>query len=135
MNFSEKILGKLFKANVAAQIDFHANGFFVRKEVSYVAFFQNKGVIIYNRIEGLNPHDTDIKKVLDQMLTKENADTMEALTQGDNSNVLKFRHKGTYYMCVPSIFLQNLVEEPLTEIALKNQSTDEVLIYQLLYEI
>jgi len=41
MNFIDRVKNKVFKAYFHTQVDYHANGFFVRKEACYLIFDGN----------------------------------------------------------------------------------------------
>ena len=135
MNLLSKISGKLFKANIRAEVDFHANGFFVKKDVSYLAFLTNGLIVTYNRTEGTHPYDTDLVMILDQISKGENVFEMEVALENRNTNSIELKSGDATFICIPSIFIQNLDDNPLTEFALCNQITGEVIIYQLWHDI
>lgn len=135
MNLLNRVSGKLFKANLKANVDFHANGFFVKKEVSYLAFLTNGLIAVYNRTEGTNAYDDDALMVLDEISKGMNVTQMEVVSDENNAYRIKMKSSGASFICVPSIFIQNLESSFLTEVALCNQTNGEVIIYQLYSEL
>jgi len=64
MEFLDKIKGQLFKSYKNALVEYHAGGFFVRKQAIYIYIDSHNNLVLLNMKEGQHPFDSDYSRLL-----------------------------------------------------------------------
>jgi hypothetical protein len=134
MNILNRIKNKVFKSNISINVDYHAGAFFIKKNVAYLIFGNDDSVILYYREEGLHPYDNDYEKLLDDLATKKENQAYAICQPNLENNLLKLTNNEKEILCMPSIFLENVNEDELTELLL-DKLNGQRHIFTLVYVI
>ncbi|GHV17698.1 hypothetical protein FACS1894169_13330 [Bacteroidia bacterium] len=135
MDLIKELERKLFKFNVKISIDYHAGGFFVKKEVIYIYIHIDK-VYFLHREENGSPRDSNYEFIVEQIelkLKEENMEVYSILQPDKNLNVLELLSDQKELFCVPSIFMEN-IEGNISEIAVDNLKGN-IQIYNHVYSV
>lgn len=130
MNLKIRITNKIFKSYLNSSIEYHAGGFFVRKKAVYLIFFTDDEVYYYEREEGLHPNDNKYDK-LEEL--QENEVVQSFKLSMINDNMLVMLKSNQRILIVPSIFIENLAYENLTEI-LVDWGDNKTQIFNCVYD-
>jgi len=116
MKLIERVKNKVFKSNLSCSVEYHAGGFFVRKQVAYLIFTNTNNVLFYEREEGLHPNDNNYILLINEVVNKNKGIVYEVSQPKDSINEIKLICKDETLLIMPSVFIENLIEENLTEI-------------------
>jgi hypothetical protein len=120
MNLIDRVKNRIFKCNLGVSVDYHAGGFFVKKQVAYIIFTANNSALIYQREEGLHPNDNNSNNeiLLSDVSNEKNEISYAVCQPNTNINVLQLSNNEKKILCMPSIFIENVNMIDLTEIVL-----------------
>lgn len=125
----DRIKNKIFKCNLSSLVEYHSGGFFVRKQVAYLVFSNTNTAVFYQREEGLHPHDSNYDFLLHEIINKEKALLYEVSQPNPNINILNVSNSNNKFLLMPSIFIENVVKENLTEIILDKLDNKTQIFY------
>lgn len=135
MNLIDRVKKKVFKSFKDVSVEYHAGGFFIRKHALYLVFKSNDTVIFNEREEGLHPDDNNYDLLIKSL---EGGSTQYEIGEitSISDNVLKILVRNTkdYMMLMPSIFIENVVQEDLSEVVLDKRD-GQVIVYTLVYTL
>lgn len=108
----DRVVNRVFKSYSSSSVEYHAGGFFVRKNAVYLVFLSSMDVYYFEREEGLHPKDNDYSFLLSNLdkIEKEKFEIIE-----NSSNVLILKSEKEIRL-VPSIFMESVEQEKLSEI-------------------
>jgi hypothetical protein len=131
MKLIDRVCNTLFKGNIRGHVDYHAGGFFVKKEVLYLLFLEKGEAILYNREEGGITIDNNSEILLNEI--KKEGIAFNVIQPNETVNILKLFNGQQIILCMPSIFIENVQQQKLTEIILddKQTSTNEILNFYI----
>jgi hypothetical protein len=114
MSLLQRIKNKIFKCNISSSVEYHARGFFIRKKVAYLFFTEKDIAYYFEREEGLHPNDNNYSLLICEIESREDKSIFELSSVIDN--ILKLTNKENQMQLMPSIFIENVIQENLTEI-------------------
>lgn len=126
MEVQLRVKHNLFKSYRNSSVEYHAGGYFVRKEAMYLFFDSENSLILFERNEGLYPDD--YTKLLEDLQNK-NHNKYVLLA---NSNLLKYKKEDKFIQIMPSIFNEQFSTETVTEI-LVDWEDGTTQLFQLVY--
>ncbi|QFZ53924.1 hypothetical protein FEZ18_03450 [Oceanihabitans sp. IOP_32] len=124
----DRVVNRVFKSYSSSSVEYHAGGFFVRKNAVYLVFLSSMDVYYFEREEGLHPKDNDYSFLLSNLdkIEKEKFEIIE-----NSSNVLILKSEKEIRL-VPSIFMESVEQEKLSEILI-DWGENKTLIFNLVY--
>lgn len=132
MSLKERICQKIFKCNLSASVEYHAGGFFVRKRAGYLIFDKKNKALFFEKDEGLHPNDNKYDLLIKELSHQPDVLLYEVASLSDNIVVLSNNDKQMKIM--PSVFIESIVEETLTEIIVDNIDRN-VRVFNFVYAI
>lgn len=126
----DRVVNKVFKSYSSSSVEYHAGGFFVRKNAVYLVFLPNMDVYYFEREEGLHPKDNDYSFLLSNLykIEKEKFEICQ-----NSSNVVRLKSEKVIRL-VPSIFIESVEKEELSEILI-DWGENKTQIFNLVYTI
>jgi len=119
MNLQERVKNKIFKCNLNCTVEYHAGGFFIRKQVAYLIFTETL-CYFFEREEGLHPSDNNYQLLINELQNKKGLIEYEITGSGDN--ILILSNSNLDIKVMPSIFIENVELKNLTELLLDKQN-------------
>lgn len=125
-----RIANRVFKSYSSSSVEYHAGGFFVRKNAIYLIFLSSMDVYYFEREEGLHAKDNDYSFLLSSLdkIKKEKFEIIQT-----SSNVLTLKSEREIRL-VPSILIESVEQEKLSEILI-DWGENKTLIFNLVYNI
>lgn len=131
MDFLNRVNNKLFKAYKKCSVEYHAGGFFVKKDAMYIFIEPNNSLLFLEKSEGLHPFDNDYSKLIsDELSIKGKRFELSNL----NNNIATYKSGVDEIKILPSIFTENFNERELTELLL-DWRNDKAQIFSLAYDV
>ncbi|MPR35903.1 hypothetical protein [Salmonirosea aquatica] len=127
MNLEQRVINKIFKSYIGSSIEYHAGGYFVRKKAAYLIFESNNTVYYLEKEEGLHPNDNRYDKLAENL---RDAKLFEFFSV--NSHILSFSNSEVKALILPSIFIENLDHQSLTELLI-DWGNNNTQIYHYVY--
>lgn len=134
MKLIDRVKNKIFKSNLTASVEYHAGGFFVRKQVLYLIFTAQNTAFLYQREEGLHPNDNNYKLLYNQIIDDNKIAIYNVAEPKTNDDLLYLLNNGKELRCMPSIFIENINTEYLTEIIL-DKWEEKAHVFNLVFTI
>lgn len=133
MKLIERVRNTIFKCNLEAVVDYHAGGFFVKKEVSYLIFLHDDQGIFYTRNEGSHPKDYDYENLLVEAQKDKKSIAFKVYQPKMEVNLIELSGEGIEIKCMPSNFIENVKTHELNEILVDNRSNNRVNIFDSVF--
>lgn len=128
MSLKERVNQKIFKCYLSTSVEYHAGGFFIRKRAAYLIFDRKNMVSLFEREEGLHPNDNKYDLLIKELPNQRDILLYEVSSFSDN--ILKLSNNDKQMKIMPSVFIENIVQESLTEILVDNlNGTTQVFNY------
>jgi|SRR5690606_7531059 len=128
MELTNRLKHKLFKCYKGFSVEYHAGGFFIRKEALYIFFDSTNTLILLEKKEGLHPYDSDYSRLISNELT---SDGNRFDLSNSNNNLAAYKSGADEIKIMPSIFSENMNDKEITEIVV-DWGNDKVLIFHLI---
>ena len=125
----DRVPGKIYKSNIQVTIEYHAGGFFVKKQVSYLLFYDKKMAELFQREEGVHPNDNNLDMLIKHTSIIQGKEKYSVSQPSQGVNILKLANESLELYCMPSIFIENVMNDGPSEIVVDNRKTGEQLIY------
>lgn len=131
MNFLNRVSNKLYKSYRNCSVEYHAGGFFVRKDAMYVFLESEKILIFFEKNEGLHPFDNNYSKLIsDEISIKGKRFELINL----NNNIASYKSDNDEIKILPSVFNENFNDKDLTEVLI-DWGNDRTQIFHIAYDV
>lgn len=126
MDFIRRVENKIFKTYLHSSIEYHAGGYFVRKLAQYLIIVKEVAYI-YEKEEGLHPNDNNYDLLVKEIINSKSSKLF--IVTFFQNNILKLSNKDDEFKLIPSIFIENILTDSLTELLLDTQNSTKIFFF------
>ncbi|MFY9307572.1 MAG: hypothetical protein WAQ28_00845 [Bacteroidia bacterium] len=132
MEIIERLKNRIYKNYSSASVEYHAGGFFIRKDAIYIQFNSNHCLLFLERKEGLHPNDSVYSELFNKTknLGKINEFKLESVTE----NLLIYKSADREIKVMPSIFIENINNEKITEVLIDFGKSETMIFFYVYSE-